>query len=235
MKKTIGIIGGMGPAATVDLFNLVVKNTDASSDQEHIHIIIDCNTNIPDRTDAIIHGAPSPIEELCNSARRLYRAGADFLIIPCNTSHYYINEIRSSVPIPIIDMIEETAAIIYGRGYNRSIILCTEGTRETSIYNQRLKKYEIETIYPDKVLQNEINRIIYDGVKSGREKLDVTKFNKLLHEMEYAYNAITVLGCTELPIAVDKYHLIGNFLNPTLILAKTAIERAGYHLKQTML
>lgn len=231
MKKTIGIIGGMGPAATVDLFNLIVENTDASCDQEHIHILIDCNPTIPDRTSAIINGTESPLKELCLSAERLAEAGADFLIIPCNTSHYFIDQIGEKVSIPIIDMIKETALYARSTGYQEAIILCTEGTRKTGVYTQRFEQQGVKAIYPDRELQEEVNRIIYDGIKSGAIDYDVTKFNALLKELTNRTGAIAVLGCTELPIAQMKYNMQGNFINPTFVLACSAIREAGYKVK----
>ena len=86
--KTIGIIGGMGPLATVDLYRRIVLRTKAERDQDHIHVIIDSNTDIPDRTKAIIADGEDPTVELVKSAKRLEHAGADFLIMPCNTAHY---------------------------------------------------------------------------------------------------------------------------------------------------
>ena len=220
----------MGPAATVDLFNLIVKNTQASCDQEHIHILIDNNTEIPDRTAAIISGSESPVNKLCSSAKLLYNAGADFLIIPCNTSHYYIQEIRKKVPIPIVDMIEETAKSVKGDGYNKAIILCTEGTRKTGVYTDRFIKQGIDVIYPDSDLQDQVDRIIYDGIKNGNDYFDISEFNLLLNQLEMKTAAVTILGCTELPIAREKYGMCGNFINPTLILAKTSIRLAGYSI-----
>lgn len=232
MKKTIGIIGGMGPAATVDLFNLIVENTNATCDQEHIHILIDCNPSIPDRTSAIINGTRSPLDELYLSAERLARAGADFLIIPCNTSHYYIDQIRDKVSVPIIDMIKETALYARDSGHQKAIILCTDGTRKTGVYTQRFEQQGVKAIYPNEELQSEVNRIIYDGIKGGVGNYDVTKFNDMLKELTDRTGAVPVLGCTELPIAQKRYNMQGNFINPTFVLACSAIRKAGYDIRK---
>lgn len=231
-KKTLGILGGMGPSATVDLFKMIVDNTEASSDQEHIHILIDCNTNIPDRTEAILHGAESPVKELTRSARTLEDAGADFLIIPCNTAHYFIDSVRSSVNIPVLNMIEITGREIQKRGLSDAIILCTEGTRATNIYKDTLLLLGVNAIYPDDELQKEVTHIIYEGVKKGEPSLDPSHFNLLLRKLEEEYHAISVLGCTELPLAVPAYGLEGNFINPTYLLAREAIVYAGYSPKE---
>ena len=98
-KKTIGIIGGMGPLATADLFTRIINLTDAQKDAEHIHILIDNNPHIPDRTSAILHGTESPLPYLIESANRLKSAGADFLIIPCITSHGFYDELVKNGPV----------------------------------------------------------------------------------------------------------------------------------------
>lgn len=230
--KTIGIIGGMGPAATVDLFDLIVENTQAACDQEHIHILIDNNTNIPDRTEAILHGTASPVKELCASAERLTAAGADFLIIACNTAHYYIDQIREKVSIPVLDMIEETALYVRKAGFRSAVILCTEGARKTGIFTERFEKHGVNVIYPDHDLQTEVSKIVYVGIKSGKQEYDTTRFQYALHQIVKETGAAAVLGCTELPIAQKKYHLQGEYVNPSCVLARSAILAAGYRPKE---
>ena len=112
-EKIIGILGGMGPEATIDLFQKIVKLTPAQQDQEHLRIIIDNNPKIPDRTKAILHGGENPLPELIKTAQNLERAGADFIIIACNTAHYYLPEIQKTVNITIFSIMQETALYIH--------------------------------------------------------------------------------------------------------------------------
>ena len=107
-KKTIGIIGGMGPLATADLFEKIVGHTKAACDQEHLHVVIDSNTNIPDRTAALLHGGADPLPELVKSAGRLEKMGADVLIMPCNTAHNYYDGIAAAVSVPVLHMVRLT-------------------------------------------------------------------------------------------------------------------------------
>ena len=109
MKKTIGIIGGMGPLATADLFRKIVLMTDAASDNDHIRIFIDDNTAIPDRTSAILSGGADPVEAMADSIRKLEQCGADCLIMPCNTAHYFLPRLRPLTGIPFLSMLEATA------------------------------------------------------------------------------------------------------------------------------
>ena len=112
MPKTIGIMGGMGPAATVDLMSRIISMTDASSDQEHIPMIVDNDTRIPDRTEAILGRGESPAPEMLASARRLEAAGADFIVIACHAAHCFVDDIKDKISIPIIEMPEETAKLL---------------------------------------------------------------------------------------------------------------------------
>ena len=105
--KTVGILGGMGPEATIDLFARIVKHTHAKKDDDHLRIIIDNNPKMPSRQDAILKGGESPVPAMRETARNLERAGADFIIIGANTPHYFYDEIKDAVRIPFLHIIEE--------------------------------------------------------------------------------------------------------------------------------
>ncbi len=126
-KKVIGIIGGMGPLAGIDLYNKILNRTAAKSDQDHIHVIIDGNTSIPDRTRAILHSGQSPVYELIRSAHRLEFMGADILVMACNTAHYYYEQIAPHLAVPFIHMIDETAKEVRALGLGCAGLLGTEG------------------------------------------------------------------------------------------------------------
>ena len=108
MKKTVGILGGMGPLATADLFRKIITHTRAETDQEHIPVLIDSNTAIPDRTAALLYGGADPMPEMIRSAKRLEAAGADVLVMPCNTAHGYLDRLARQVRIPFLNMIDLT-------------------------------------------------------------------------------------------------------------------------------
>ena len=127
LSKTIGILGGMGAMATVDLFHKIVEMTYSQSDSGHLHIIVDNNTLIPDRTQAILHNGPSPLPQMVRSAISLERSGADILIMGCNTAHYYYRDICRFVCVPFLNMIKETAKDVRRRTYNRVGLLATDG------------------------------------------------------------------------------------------------------------
>lgn len=226
-KKTIGIIGGMGPLATADLFKKIVMNTKAENDREHIRIFIDNNTNIPDRTDAILRGGVSPVRELTNSAVNLEKMGADFLIMPCNTAHYFYDYIRDAVSIPILNMINITCNKIKHRGIGKVALLATDGTIKSRIYSDVFEKSGVKIIYPKENEQPYIMDMIYNGVKAGRYDYDVSNAKKIMEDLLLRGAEILIFGCTEIPVAVEMYKLDYPGIDPTLELAKEAINYSG--------
>ena len=238
-KKIIGILGGMGPLATADLFKKIIEAAEAGCDQEHARVIIDSNTNIPDRTAAILHGGKDPVPELTESARLLEKAGAGLLIMPCNTAHFFYESVKAAVSIPVISMIEAAASRVVSEGRDRALILCTDGTRDAGVYDRVFAARGIKTFYPDEKVQKALMSIIYEGVKAGVKLSDGDERAQKIRECVELVNAyiekqgdvITLLSCTELPIARDIYGLKGNFADPTDCLARAAITAAGYKTK----
>ena len=234
-KKTIGILGGMGPLATADLFQKIISITEAGKDQDHIRVLIDSNTNIPDRTAAILSGGESPVGELTKSAKLLEQAGADFLIMPCNTAHYFVEDVKKSVSIPVVSIIESAADKVLAAGKSEALILATDGTGKAGVYDKVFQKRGIRTIYPDEETQKKIMSIIYEGVKAGAPKegrmealtADINAFIKKT-------GTIAVLACTELPLAVSLYGLTGDFVDATGSLAEAAVRFAGYQVRKDL-
>lgn len=231
MKKTIGVIGGMGPLATADLFKKMVLMTDANCDCEHLHVLIDNNTAIPDRTAAILHGGASPVPELVKSARTLAQAGADFLIMPCNTAHYFYEQLLEQSPLPVLHMPRLTAEHVGRCGLSGVGLLATDGTIATGIYERLFAEYGILCIKPDEAEQRAIMSMIYDDIKSGKKPADTGEIQAMLDGMRARGAQSFVLGCTELPIAFERYAFDAPFIDPTAVLAAGAVEFAGGRVK----
>lgn len=229
-KKVVGIIGGMGPGATALLFQKLIAYTDAKTDSEHIHILIDNNTDIPDRTTAILAGEDTPVKYICESGKCLEQCGAELLIIPCNTSHYFYDTIQKELQIPVINMITETAKVCVEKGYKKVGVLATTGTCNTRTYDRELQKFGIESIYPDEEGQKKVMEIIYGQVKAGK-KINASIIDQTLKRMEMKGAQAFILGCTELPFAIKNGDFGYHFLDSLDILAKKTIELAGYRLK----
>ena len=149
MKKTIGIVGGMGPMATVDLMRKMIELTDAAADQQHAHIITDCNTNIPDRTAAILSGGADPMPELVRSCLALEAAGADVLVMACNTAHYFYDRIAPFIRVPMLHMPRETAKRAKALGSTRCALLATDGTVQSHVYDAPFAAEGIDLLKPD--------------------------------------------------------------------------------------
>lgn len=229
--KTIGIIGGMGPLATVHLFERIVLRTKAQKDQDHIRVLIDSNTNIPDRTKAIIGDGEDPVKELVNSAKILEKSGADFLIMPCNTAHYFINEIKKSVNIPFLNMPEETVKYTYDKYGKDTVvgIMATDGTIKSKIYENYYSKLGIKTLLPVKT-QERIMEFIYDVIKKGNYNAGTDLLFECANELKELGATTFLLGCTELSSAQYLYKFEGNFINPMEVLTERSILFAGGQL-----
>ena len=227
-EKIIGILGGMGPEATIDLFQKIVKHSPAKQDQDHLRIIIDNNPKIPDRSQAILEKGESLLPEMITTAKNLERAGANLIIMPCNTAHFFYDDLQKKINIPIIHMIKETAIYIHRAFTNiqRISLFATRGTYETMLYQTFLNKRDIETLIPTQDEQNKIMNIIY-GIKAGN-RLDLLKKDILkLAENQIAKNAQGIIACcTEIPLIFKNGDINIPVINPTLILTQISIEKA---------
>jgi aspartate racemase len=226
--KTVGILGGMGPLATADLYRKIILHTKAERDQDHIHVIIDGNPIIPDRTDHITGDGDDPLPDMIRSAHTLESAGADFLIMPCNTAHYFFDELSNNVNIPFLNMIELTVKYIeISYGHNTTVgLLATDGTIKSGIYDQYFRKSHINLVKSGDN-QKYVMEFIYEGIKKGNYAIGTDGFLKAVNELKEKGAEIFVLGCTELSSASDIYRFQGNFVDPLDILAKKSIEYAG--------
>lgn len=225
--KTIGILGGMGPAATCDLMLKIIGFTAASCDQEHIPMLADVNTRIPDRTAAILSGGADPLPEMLASAGRLKAAGADFLIMPCNTAHYFYDRIQEKIIIPLLHMPRLTAEVLKKAGVKKACVLATDGTVQSGVYGQALAREGIEPVYPEPEDQKQIMRLIYDGVKARRMPLDEIPVRDIMTRARAAGAEKFLLACTELPLAFQELGISEDCLDPTRVLALAAAQTAG--------
>ena len=234
MKKTIGILGGMGPLATADLFRKIVVMTKADSDNDHIRIFIDNNAAIPDRTAAILRGGKDPTEEMASALRNLEKCGADCVIVPCNTAHYFIPRLQEMSDIPILNMLEITAREAAKRfPGKKGAILATTGTLSTGLYDRALAAAGVDTVVPDEAQQKTLMYLIYDVVKASRPLREAAEtWAGLLDELRGRGADYFILGCTELPILADNLDAPGPFIDPTSELAAAAIRFCGYEVKE---
>ncbi len=228
MSKVIGVLGGMGPEATADLFLKIIRATPANSDQEHLRIIVDNNPQIPDRTAAIIGKGPDPLPFLLDTAANLARAGAEVLVMPCNTAHYYYENLRENCPVPILNMIEECAHQSRKSipGLLRIGLLASMGTIAAGLYDQMFNKMGVEVFSPSRPQQELVMKAIY-GVKEGRPKAELRAlWLPVVDDLIKRKIQALILGCTEVPLAIDQREIAVPVIDPTNILAHRAVEYA---------
>ena len=223
-KKIIGILGGMGPLATVNFYEVLISMTKVEKDQDHPRVIIDSNPGVHDRTKAILEKGPSPAPVIIEMATNLQNAGADFLAMPCVTAHHFFNEIQKAVDIPIIHMIRETAQKYYDdfQGKNAGL-LATSGTINAKIFQSAFPSGS--TLIPDDDTQTHlVMKAIYD-VKSGNieaaKPLIIEAAKKLIRQGA----ELLIAGCTEVPIILKPKDIPTPLLDPIHVLARCCLNR----------
>lgn len=236
----IGIVGGIGPAATVDFMDKIIANTEARRDQDHVRLIVEHNPQIPDRTANLIGDGEDPTLAIYAACKRLEANQADLIAMPCNTAHAYIDRMRGQVAVPIVNMLHETVAHIrrHHAEVRRVGLLATTGTLRSGVYRDAAAGAPFALLAPDDAHQELVMRAIYGerGVKAGY--LDGSCRDDVMLALAHLVDAgasAVILGCTELPLLLRESasFAVGGrrvvLLDPTAILARrcVALARAG--------
>ncbi|WP_035055411.1 aspartate/glutamate racemase family protein [Andreprevotia chitinilytica] len=233
----LGIVGGVGPAATVDFMDKIVRNTPAGRDQDHIKMVVEQNPQIPDRTANLLHQAADPTVALFATCKRLETEGANAIAIPCNTAHAFVSAIQPSLNVPIINMLTETVNHIRDRyGADVTIgLLATSGTLHSRVYHDAAAAAGLALIAPSPDLQEKVMRAIYgpQGVKAGftTGQCEDDLLDAAAH-LAAAGAKVLILGCTELPLILpgitqlklDRQEI--GIVDPTEVLAKRCVALA---------
>jgi aspartate racemase len=238
-EKIIGILGGMGPEATSDFFTRIVKGTKVKQDQDHLRILIDNNPKIPNRTLAIQGKGPSPLPELIRSARLLERAGADFIVIPCVTAHYFFTPLRQGVGIPVLHIVEETGKWVRSRlkKVRKIGLLATTGTLQSGLFQKSFAPSKIEMILPDPGTQDTLVMEAIFG-KQGIKAVGPSRKSKGLllrasrRLIRQGAQAI-LTGCTEIPLALKDGDLPVPVIDPVAILVQATLKEARGRRRKT--
>lgn len=229
-EQKLGILGGMGPQATQVFYQYVLDRTEASCDQEHLPTLILSDTKMPDRTAAILSGDTQALyERLLKDAKLLENCGCTAIAIPCNTSHYFVDQLQGDIGTPILHMIRETAAAIYAQG-RRPAILATDGTIQSGLYQAACAQYGLTAVSPDPDTQALVMSIIYDEIKQG-ERGSREKFAAIDKAMRKAGCDCAILACTELSVFRTYHNLPPFYVDAMEVLAETAVTRCGYQLR----
>lgn len=226
-KKTLGVLGGLGPMSSVYFYEMITAHTAAECDQEHLNILISSRADIPDRTDFILgRSKKDPLPFMRTEAQRLADMGADIITIPCNTAHYFYEGIAKSCSVPILNIIEETAELCRYLGVSKAGVLATEGTISSGAYRTALEAAGVEYATCSESDQRAVSDIIYSQIKQGKEP-DLNRFLGVADTLTAHGCERIILGCTELSLLKRNARLGGRFIDPLEVLALSAICECG--------
>ena len=227
-EKKIGILGGMGPEATIYLFQKITVATPANKDQDHIRIIIDSNPKIPSRQKAILENGPSPVPLLTETARNIEKAGADVIAVACYLSHYFIDDIRKSVRVPVLDLIEEAGKQLRKEypSAKRVGILASTGAVKTGLFERRLRTLGYSAIAPDEPVQQKVGDAMNE-IKSGAKSPEtLPKLLSAIENLRSKGAEVVMIGCTEFPLVLENASTPIPILDPAEIAAQR-LSRIG--------
>ena len=224
----LGVIGGMGPEATAFFYEEVIEHTDASRDQEHLDMVIINQASMPDRTHAILTGNDARLlEVMSEDARALEALGCTCIAIPCNTSHFFYDQIQSFTSVPIIHMPREAVReAVRARGARRIGVMGTDGTVRSGVYERECEALGAECVVPSPERQADVMSIIYDNVKAGHPA-DMGRFSLVVDELVRRGCDAVILACTELSVVRRRQGAPEVCLDAMDVLVREAIVRSG--------
>jgi aspartate racemase len=227
--KTVGIIGGMGPKATVDFLQKVISLTPAKKDQGHLKMTIAMNPQIPDRTEAILNKLDSPLPELTKSAKLLEESGVSFIVIPCVTAHVWLKEIQESIGVPIISLLDVTLNRVSKKGASiKNIgILTTTGTIQAKIFDNLFNPEGYTIIYPQEEIQD---RFLMEGIyriKAGNDPQESRRhFLRASEDLTKKGAQIIIAACTEIPLSITQADIAVPLIDVNHLLAEVTVQTA---------
>lgn len=233
-EKILGVLGGMGPLATAYFLKITVEKTVAQTDQEHIPMVVYNHTSIPDRTAFILDNSKeNPIPILATDAKKLEDNGVCAIAMPCNTAHFFFEEIQKAVSVPVLHIVDETVKYIITRDKSAKKIgiLATSGTLHSGVYQDFCTRHGVQAVVPTKEVEDMLMDIIYNKIKTG-EKVTLREFLSVIDYMRESGCDYVVLGCTELSVIKNDLNLTRSDVVDSLeVLAKRSIEICGKQAK----
>ncbi len=227
LPKVLGILGGLGPMATVYFYELLTRHTKAARDQDHIDVVIASRATTPDRTAFILgQSAENPFDSMAGDAARLVAFGAELLVIPCNTAHYFYDRLQAGLSVPILNMVEETVRTAQRGGCRRLGVLATTGTVQAGIYQRMCARHGLDCAVPDEAAQQCVMHVIYGDIKQGR-RADADAFAQAVASLRAQGCDRVALGCTELSLVKRDEGLDAFYLDSMEVLAKSVILAFG--------
>lgn len=222
--KTLGVIGGLGPMASVYFMQLLTQMSDAQTDQEHMEVLLYSRPSIPDRTKYILgESEENPVPDMVSVGKKLKEMGADILAIPCITAHHFHKELEDEIGLPIIHAVEETAACMEEKKVAKAGILATDGTIQSGLFQKTLKQHDICPVLPKEENQKKVMEIIFGQIKAGKS-VDMESFRKVSEDLYKQDAQVILLACTELSLIKRDYGLTKRYLDVMEVLARKAVQ-----------
>ncbi|MCW5807716.1 MAG: amino acid racemase [Deltaproteobacteria bacterium] len=223
---TVGVLGGMGPLATADFFTALVRRTPADKDWNHLHIIIDNNPRIPSRTRAILFDEAPPTPYLIDGARRLEAAGAQLIVVPCNSASYFLDDVRAAVATPILDPVMATSRAVRERGVVRPLVLGGMVTHRANLYGRALAGDGIDVVRPTDAEQDQVAAAIEALKSKDASQALVERVGELVRAGAARGADGVILGCTEFGLIADRLDTMLPVFNSNDLLAARTLELA---------
>jgi aspartate racemase len=219
----IGILGGMGPLATVDFMDKIVRLTQASRDQEHLPLLVANLPHIEDRSSAIIEGGADPLPALLDGIDLLNQNGVGLIAIPCNSAHHWYEPMRERSKAPVLH-IAQTCVAAVPRTARRVAVLATGGALVSGFYQQALADLDIEAVVPDEAMQPRVAACIRE-VKAGNLDLAAEHLDEVLTMLACQDVGTALMACTEIPLAAQR------IVSPPVTLIDSSLELARATVK----
>jgi len=228
--RVVGVLGGLGPEATLDFYAKVLSLTPAVRDQDHLHLIINSNPKVPNRNDAVAGTGPSPGPALAAMAVSLERAGAGFLVMVCNAAHAFQKDIEAAVSIPFVSLIEETcdAALSRVPGLTGVGVLGSSGCLDAGLYQDAFAARGVATLVPEGTDRDTFMTLLY-RIKAGDKGAGIREKMSVLAKSLVEKGAQAVIaGCTEVPLVLCQDDLPCPLVNSTDVLAERTVFYAAH-------
>jgi aspartate racemase len=228
MPKTVGIIGGMGPAATVDLMARIIRLSPVKSDQDGIRMLVDNNPHVPDRNKALANMGPSPAPVLAAMARGLEAQGADFLVMACNTAHAFQSSVVEATGIPFLSMIDETLSAVMALPARpkQIALLAAGGCLDAGLYQRAFEAKGIRAIIPEQDVRQSFMALLYDIKVGDTGPIARHRMKAIARHLIVSGGEIIVAGCTEVPLVLNQDDIDVPLIDSTEQLARAAVDIA---------
>ena len=231
-REILGVIGGLGPGATAHFMNLVINMTDVKTDQEHLPMIVYNMPFIPDRTAYILDNTQeNPLPKMLEVGQALCAQGVCRIAVPCVTAHYFMDALEADIAVPLVNGVRETVAHLKEQGIQKVGIMATDGTIQSEIFHNELKKQGLTPIAPTAPAQQDVMHLIFENIKAGKPA-QMDRFFAAADDLRRQGAQTIILGCTELSLIKRDEKIGPGFIDAMEVLARESLRACGKPVKK---